>query len=82
MKSEISNLKSESLCRLPCQTLVLGLVIPAQAGIQIVALDSRLRGNDGQPDNALQRWSPLDDADQHDRDCNQQQQMNESAERG
>ena len=31
-----------------CQTLVLGLVIPAQAGIRIVALDSRLRGNDGQ----------------------------------
>ena len=31
-----------------CQNLKLGLsVIPAQAGIQIAALDSRLRGNDG-----------------------------------
>jgi hypothetical protein len=31
-----------------CQDFKLGLfVIPAQAGIQIAPLDSRLRGNDG-----------------------------------
>jgi hypothetical protein len=36
-------------------------VIPAQAGIQIATLDSRLRGNDGTPkqgfDKALERIS-------------------------
>jgi hypothetical protein len=40
-----------------CQDLKLWLlVIPAQAGIQIAALDSRLRGNDGT------RKSIVDDA--------------------
>jgi hypothetical protein len=40
-----------------CQDLKLGLlVIPAPAGIQIAALDSRLRGNDGT------RKSSIDDA--------------------
>ena len=34
-------------CLVFCQSLKLGFtVIPAQAGIQIAALDSRLRGND------------------------------------
>ena len=32
-----------------CQPLILGFVIPAQAGIQHWALDPRLRGNDTQP---------------------------------
>ena len=32
-----------------CQLSIWGFVIPAQAGIQTVAVDSRLRGNDGNP---------------------------------
>ena len=34
-----------------CQTLVLGFGIPAQAGNWCRDLDSRLRGNDGEPPN-------------------------------
>ena len=48
-QSRVSVLEiSPVIQRVTCQALVFRLVIPARARIQIAALNSRLRGNNGQ----------------------------------